>query len=225
MSLLTADSFTIALISVVFILSLGLTLIMGIKTKKVGNRSLIFWFSAMIIFTLSVLLEILFAVGLYDEISLKVYLFLVAAIVELLAAGSIFLTSNRTLHIAYASYSVISSAALALSLYLFPLGRMVISHVFYGPLPLADTLFSSAITFPAAVIIVVKAAADLRKGINLNLISIISGVVVVSIAGTLYIAGFPAFLYLAEFIGILLLWFGFIRMPKLNGRSGLPQKF
>jgi hypothetical protein len=33
--------------------------------------------------------------------------------------------------------------------------------------------------------------------------------VVVSVAGSLYLVQFPAFLYYSEFIGILLLWLGF----------------
>ncbi len=43
-----------------------------------------------------------------------------------------------------------------------------------------------------------------------KMLSIIAGVIIVSIAGSLYIVHFPAFLYYSEFIGISLLWFGFI---------------
>ncbi len=216
MSILVSQVFTLSLTVVVFILSLGLTIVMGIKARKSYSPSNIFWFTAMIIFSISVFLEILFSVGEYGEFSLKIYIFLVALLVELLAMGSVFLITSKGLHLLYAAYSAISSVGLAISLYLFPLGNMIISHVFYGPLPLADTVMSSVITFPAAIIIVVKAALDLRKGFNPNLVSIIAGVIIVSTAGTLYIAGFPAFLYLAEFIGIFLLWLGFVRVPSLH---------
>jgi hypothetical protein len=66
------------------------------------------------------------------------------------------------------------------------------------------------VTFPAAIILILIAALSYRKTRNPKLISIIIGVVVVSVAGTLYIVQFPAFLYYAEFIGILLLWIGFV---------------
>ena len=213
MSILVAPAFTLSLIAVVLVLSLGLAVVMGNKARKSKSPSLLFWFSAMVIFTASIFLELLFSVGEYDQFSLKMYVFLVALLVELLALGSVFLTSSKILHILYVAYSLATSSGLAISLYVFPLGRMIVSHVFYGPLPLSDTIMSSAATFPAAAIIVVKAAMDLRKGFNPNLASIIAGVVVVSVAGTLYIAGFPSFLYLAEFVGIFLLWLGFVRIP------------
>ena len=46
------------------------------------------------------------------------------------------------------------------------------------------------------------------------MLSIIAGVVVVSIAGGLYIAAVPVFLYYSEFVGIILLWFGFFSFKK-----------
>jgi hypothetical protein len=40
---------------------------------------------------------------------------------------------------------------------------------------------------------------------------------------TLYIAAFPAFLYYAEFIGILLLWMGFVDFKTLMVKKGVRQ--
>ncbi len=68
---------------------------------------------------------------------------------------------------------------------------------------------SSFVSFPAAFFIILIAALSYKKSRNIKLLSIIAGVIVVSIAGTLYIAAIPVFLYYAEFIGILLLWIGF----------------
>ncbi|MDE1870492.1 MAG: hypothetical protein KGH71_05965, partial [Candidatus Micrarchaeota archaeon] len=64
-------------------------------------------------------------------------------------------------------------------------------------------------TFPAATVLVIVAAMGYRRTRSLKMVSIIAGVVVVSVAGTLYIASFPSFLYYAEFAGMLLLWMGF----------------
>ncbi|MEM3841580.1 MAG: hypothetical protein QXN59_02730, partial [Candidatus Micrarchaeaceae archaeon] len=89
-------------------------------------------------------------------------------------------------------------------------GSIIISHVVYGALPLSVVLYSSAATFPAAIILIAIAAKSYIKKRSAKMISIIAGVLVVSTAGTLYIAAFPAFLYYSEFIGILLLWLGFI---------------
>lgn len=89
MSFLMSFAFTLSLTSVVFALSLGLTVVMGIKAAKVKSRSLEFWLGGMVVFSLSVLLEIIFAIGFYPALLLRSYLFLVAAIVELLALGSV----------------------------------------------------------------------------------------------------------------------------------------
>jgi len=219
MSFLMSFAFTISLTSIVFILSLGLTVVMGMKAAKVRSKSLQFWFSGMAVFTLSVLLEIIFAIGYYPALLLKSYLFLVAAIVELLALGSVSLAGNGKYTISYGIYVLLTSIFLVYTLASGILGKMIISHVFFGALPIMVTVASSLITFPAAVIILVKAALDYRKGHSPNMISIIIGVIVVSVAGTLYITGFPSFLYLAEFIGIFLLWFGFVRIPNPLRRS------
>ena len=219
MSFLMSFAFTVSLTSVVFILSLGLTVVMGLKAAKVKSRSLQFWFSGMAVFTLSVLLEIIFAIGYYPALLLKSYLFLVAAIVELLALGSASLSRSGRNTMIYSVYVLITSIFLIYTLASGTLGKMIISHVFFGPLPILVTVASSLITFPAAVIILVKAALDFRKTHNPSMISIIVGVIVVSVAGTLYITGFPSFLYLAEFIGIFLLWFGFVRIPNPLRRS------
>ncbi len=212
-------AFTVSLTSVVFILSLGLTVVMGLKAVKVKSRSLQFWFSGMVVFTLSVLLEIIFALGYYPSFLLKSYLFLVAAIVELLALGSVSITRNGRNTMVYSIYVLITSVFLIYTLASGTLGKMIISHVFFGALPILVTVASSLITFPAAVIILVKAALDFRKSHSPSMVSIIVGVIVVSVAGTLYITGFPSFLYLAEFIGIFLLWFGFVRIPNPLRRS------
>ena len=219
MSFLMSFAFTISLTSIVFILSLGLTVVMGMKAAKVRSKSLQFWFSGMAVFTLSVLLEIIFAIGYYPALLLKSYLFLVAAIVELLALGSVSLAGNGKYTTSYGIYVLLTSIFLVYTLASGILGKMIISHVFFGALPIMVTVASSLITFPAAVIILVKAALDYRKGHSPNMISIIIGVIVVSVAGTLYITGFPSFLYLAEFIGIFLLWFGLVRIPNPLRRS------
>lgn len=219
MSFLMSFDFTVSITSIVFILSLALTVVMGSKAYRVSSKSLEFWFSGMIAFTLSVLLEVIFALGYYPELLLKSYLFLVAAIVELLALGSASLAGNGKYTVSYGLYCIISSAFLIYTLASGILGKMIISHVFFGPLPIMITVASSLITFPAAVIILVKAALDYRKSHSANMISIMVGVIVVSVAGTLYITGFPSFLYIAEFIGIFLLWFGFVRIPNPLRRS------
>ena len=55
----------------------------------------------------------------------------------------------------------------------------------------------------------VTAAKSYLQKHNPRMLSIILGVIVVATAGSLYIAAIPELLYYSEFIGMVLLWFGF----------------
>ncbi len=85
----------------------------------------------------------------------------------------------------------------------------------FGPLPLSVVITSSIVTFPAAAILIIVAGISYYRGHDKKMLSIILGTIIVSIAGTLYIVQFPAFLYYAEFIGIVLLWLGFFDFRRV----------
>lgn len=99
---------------------------------------------------------------------------------------------------------------MAYALIIGSLGNILVNYIVYGILPLSVVIASSIITFPAAIIIIALALKTYFKQKKPKMISIVLGVIVVSIAGTLYVVQVPAFLYYSEFIGILLLWYGFI---------------
>jgi len=172
-------------------------------------RSLLYWSAGMWVFAISVLLEVVFALGVYSQPLIKSYLFMVALLVELLALGSIQLIGSRAIRYSYYIFALASTAVALYFMAISYMGDIVTGYVVFGPLPLSVTIVSSVITFPAAVILVAVAAVSYWRAHSKKMLSIIAGTVVVSIAGTLYIVQFPAFLYYAEFIGILLLWLGF----------------
>ncbi len=98
------------------------------------------------------------------------------------------------------------------------IGNILINYVVYAPLPSLVIIASSTVTFPAAAVIIAVAALSYKSTKSRKMLSIITGVVIVSIAGTLYIAAYPEFLYYAEFVGILLLWLGFFDFGVLRKR-------
>lgn len=196
--------------SIIFALGALLAVILTINYGRNKMQSLIYWSAGMYVFSASVALEILFSLGMYGQFLIKAYLFLVAVLVELLATGSILLLRKKALINAYAIYGILSTAFLAYALISSVIGNVITGGVVYGALPVLVDAGSAIITAPAALILVVVSALSYRSKRDAKLLSIIAGVVVVSIAGTLYIAAFPAFLYYAEFVGILLLWLGFV---------------
>ncbi len=198
---------------VVFILSLVLTLFLTKSYFKSKRSSLMFWSSGMWAFTIGVVLEILFAFGIYSELLISSYLFVVAILVEFLALGSIQLIQSRKIKLAYYAFCAITTLFMFYSLVVAKIPNLIENYIVYGPLPILVVYSSSFITFPAAAILIIVALLSYLKKKDYRHISIISGVVIVSIAGTLYIVSFPSLLYIAEFLGIVLLWIGFFR-PK-----------
>ncbi len=196
---------TIAITLLSFILAIFLTLNFVAKRQK----SSLLWSSGMWAFTLGTALEAIFAFGVYSDVLAGIYLFIVALTVELLALGSVQLAGSKRAKLAYYGYCAITTLLLVAVLISTNVGNIITTYIVFGALPLSVVLASSLIAFPAAIIIALVAAFSYKRTRSKKMLSIIAGVIVVSVAGTLYIASFPEFLYLSEFIGILLLWAGF----------------
>lgn len=191
-------------------LTLGLAIIMSYRYVRKRSKPLLYWSTGMWFFVIGVLLEVIFAFGIYSEFLIALYLFVVAMVVESLAIGSMQLIKSIKLKSSYYLYSIITTVLLAYSLYASNIGNVITNHIVFGALPIFIVITSSIVTFPAAAILIAIAAISYLHRHSAKMLSIIAGVVVVSVAGTLYIAAIPAFLYYSEFIGILLLWLGFI---------------
>lgn len=200
----------------VFVASFILSAILTLTYLRSGKNSVLMWSSGMWLFAVSVLLEIIFALGIYRESLIDLYLFLVAILVQLLSMGSVLLLKSRRLTGIYAVYSVAADIFLLYSLITTHIGSILQGGVVFGALPMAVITGSSLVTFPAAVALVAISALSYRRSRNTKLLSIIVGTVVVSVAGTLYIVSFPAFLYVAELVGIILLWAGFVDFGVLR---------
>ncbi len=205
-----SESFVTFSTIVIFILSAGLTFFILRKYMAKKQLNLLYWSAGLIVFTLAVLLEIIMANNIYSRFLIDLYLFLVAVLVQFLALGSFALYGNKKFLNYYYIYSILATIFLIVTLIIYPTGNVIDHHIVFGILPLGVVISSSFVTFPAAVFIVLIAAISYKKFHSKKLLSIIAGVIIVAIAGTLYIAAIPVFLYYAEFIGILLLWIGFM---------------
>lgn len=205
--------------SVIFVLSALLAYYLSINYAINRKPSTMFWGAGMWAFSLGTRLEIVFSFGIYDQGLIKLYLFVVAVLVELLAMGSINLTGKKHVIVAYYIFSAITTVILAASLVYSNIGYILTDYVVYGPLPLSVVITSWIVTFPAALILIVVAELSYRKNGDAKMLSIIAGTLIVSVAGTLYIAQFPVFLYYAEFIGIILLWLGFFDFRSSRQRK------
>ena len=200
---------SLAITTIVFLLSLALTLVLTRSYFRGRKPSVMFWSAGMWAFTIGVLLEMMFALNISPEPLIALYLFLVAVLVELLALGSIQLIGSNVIKRAYYTFCVITTAFIAYSLLSTNITNFIKDYIAYGNPPLLVIVSSSLVTFPAAVVLIAVAVKSYMRTRSYKMLSIIAGVIIVSIAGTLYIASFPSILYAAEFVGIVLLWIGF----------------
>jgi len=178
------------------------------------SRSYLFWSIGLWLFALSVLEEFLFSSGYYGEPLIRSYLGIAAILVEFLALGSIQLVKSSKLKAVYYIFCVASTVALGYFLATETIGNILDSYVVYGTIPISIVTVSSIITFPAVVVLIVVAVLGYRRTKNPKMLSIIAGVLITAIAGSMYTAQFPALLYYSEFIGILFLWLGFFSFPS-----------
>ncbi len=201
----------VVLISTMLIALLSgiLSVFMTFNYFRRRQPSYIFWSMGLWLFTFGVVLEALFAANVYSEALIDIYLFVVVVLVESLALGSAFTTKGIVFKCLYLLYVLVVSLVMVIALVTSDIGNVLVTYVVYGALPLSVVVVSSLGTFPAAAILIIVAALAYRRRRNAKMLSIIAGTLIVSIAGALYIAAVPEFLYFAEFVGIVLLWFGF----------------
>lgn len=183
------------------------------------SKSYLFWSIGLWLFALSVLEEFLFSSGYYGESLIRSYLGLAAILVEFLALGSIQFVKSSKLKTAYYIFSIASTVALGYFLATETIGNILDNYVVFGTIPLSIVTVSSIITFPAVIVLIATALLSYRRTKNPKMLSIVVGVVITAIAGSLYIAQFPAFLYYSEFIGILFLWLGFFDFPSRKRKN------
>ena len=201
---------------VILILSLGLSILISSNYIRKKQLNLLAWTLGLWVFSISVALEVVFSTNYETSLLMKSYLILVSVLVELLALGSVLLLKKHNITIYYGIYMIISTVFVIVSALISHVGDIVTHGVVYGVLPILISISSITVTFPAAILLILISLSSYVKTKNPKLLSIVVGVIIVSVAGTLYIVEFPAFLYYAEFFGILLLWIGFVDFKVLK---------
>ncbi len=174
------------------------------------RNSNLFWGLGMFIFAVAVLIELVFALGVYSTILAKAYFFIVLFLVELLAIGSIQIFNSKFVKNIYYAYTF---AVTLVSILLIAVSKMpnpVVNYVVIGMPSQSVIIISSLATSVAVIIILAGAILSYMKTKRIKILSIIIGVILFSAAGTLYIVSFPELLYYGELIAVIFLWLGMV---------------
>ena len=179
------------------------------------DRHQVMWAIGLALGTVATSLELVAFVGFVNVLLLQTYVFCSAAIVGILSLGGLRAFHragwNKT-YIGYMAAALVSVAAFSFTADL-PLS-MVSSGVISGNPPILLLVLSSLVTVPATVVLLWACVRSLRRKFRWQGLLMLSGAVVLGAGGAFYIASFPVMLYYAEFVGIVLLFFGLVDFSR-----------
>ncbi len=93
--LITSRAFVEISVIIILLLTAGLTAVIFMKYQKNHGLHLLYWGLGLLVFVISVFLELLMAAGIFSRFLIDLYLFLVAILVDFLAMGSFALFGNK----------------------------------------------------------------------------------------------------------------------------------
>jgi hypothetical protein len=183
----------------------------------------LYWSVGLFLVFVTLAQEVPLYVGVWSEPLIQTYLILVAILVGILSLGSAELSLSGRWRILYFGYIGVMSAALVVCGLLISVpSSIVVDGVVSGLPPPVIEVLSSLITFPAAALLFVSSIYGAIRRRRLNLLYIALGTAVISAAGALYLVSFPATLYYAEFVGVVFLFLGFVKIPRLAAPGPRP---
>jgi hypothetical protein len=209
--------------------SWGIALSLGILTAVLGGLSVrgflrffqnhdrhqVMWAVGLGMGTAATALELVAFVGVVSTLLLQAYVFFSAAIVGVLSLGAVRAFHRPRWNQTYIGYVGATLAAVAFASFTTSMPRSMVSGgVISGNPPLMLLLLSSLVTVPATIVLLGACVRSLRKSFRWRGLLMLSGACVLGAGGAFYIASFPVMLYYAEFVGIVLLFFGLVDFSR-----------
>jgi hypothetical protein len=168
-------------------------------------------------------IELVAFVGFASDVLLQAYVFFSAAIVGVLSMGSMHAFRQARWAKGYLSYAGASIALVAFFSFTTPMPlSMIVNGVIAQNPPLFLLVLSSFVTVPATVVLLAACVLSLRRRFRWQGLLMLSGATVLGAGGAFYVASFPVMLYYAEFLGIVLLFFGLVDFSRWAQLLGAP---
>lgn len=191
-----------------------------------SDRHQAMWAAGLALGTVATGLELSAYLGAAPMLLLQIYVFCSAGIVGILSLGGLRAFHHPGWNRAYAGYLLTSLAAVAFFSFTTPMpATMVRGGVISGNPPALLLALSSLVTIPATIVLLGACVRSLRRSFRWKGLLMITGASVLGAGGAFYIASFPVMLYYAEFVGIVLLFFGLVDFSRwsLSGPAPAPQ--
>lgn len=178
------------------------------------------WGSGLGLATVATAVELVVYVGFVDSLLLQAYVFLSAAIVGILSLGCTQVIPSPRVRAGYTAYALAGCALVGGLSFTTPLPASMVSRgVITGNPSMNLLVLSSLVTVPATVVLLGAVVISLRKSWQWRTVMMGIGAAVLAAGGALYIASFPAALYYAEFLGVILIFLGLVNLPQVVSAS------
>lgn len=176
------------------------------------------WGSGLLLSAFSMAIEAVVYGGVVNSVILEAYTFCTAALVGALSLGATRVLRRPMLEKGYAVFQGVACAILGVACFLTPISvsSMVNSQgIIWQSPPTFLLLLSIVVTVPATLVLLAATAVALRRTWRWQTALMIGGALILAGGGSLYIVGFPVFLYYAEFAGIILLFLGLVSLNRM----------
>jgi len=206
---LTAIILTLA----IFLVNAVLAMLLARFYLKGRSISSLIWSSGMRIFAIAVLLELLFAFGVYSEFLAKVYLFAIAMPLLAFSVGHMQFVRSKAAKRLYYYYCTALAFILLYALYAANIGSIFNGYEVYGTMPLQVTALSLVIAVSSLAVLSFVAIRNYIARKRLRVLAIIPGAVLFLLNSVLHFAAMPPLsLYYYQLLGIALVWIGFVSL-------------
>jgi hypothetical protein len=180
-------------------------------------RPQLLWGAGLALGAAATAVELVVYLGFVNNPLLQAYVFFSAAIVGVLSLGSTRVLRSTRFENGYTAYILVTCGLVGALSFTTPMpSSMVSAGVVSGNPPLLLLVLSSLVTGPATVVLLGAVVVSLRKTWRWQTLMMGIGASVLAAGGALYIASFPVALYYAEFIGIVLIFFGLVSLPQVT---------
>ena len=219
-------AFSVVVAGAIGVLS-GISLLLSVflfRRYATGRRpSYLYWAIGIFLVFVTLAQETALYAGVWSQPLIRSYLVLVALLGGFLSLGSAELSLTGRWKGVWFGYIGAASVAVTGVGIVTPVPSSILSEGVVGGLPpTAIVVASSLLTIPGALLLILASLYGAWKHKRVELLYITAGTIVISVSGSLYIASFPATLYFAEFVGVVLLFLGFVKVPGLSAPSARP---
>ncbi len=202
---------SIVLTFAIFLANAVLAMLLARLYVKGKSISSLIWSTGMRIFAIAIILELLFAFGVYSGFLARVYLFAIAMPLLAFGIGHMQFVKSKRIKQAYYYYNIALAFILIYALYASNIGSIFNGYEVYGVLPLSVTVLSLVIAASALIVVSFVAVKDYVARKNPKVLAIIPGAVLFLLNDALHFAtASPLMLYYYQLLGIALVWIGFV---------------